>query len=650
MQAVRRLYLYAVAYVSLVTVLWGTIGLTRSIFAGGEVGDSVNNLARALSLVLIGVPIFVLHWWLAQRSARLDLDERSSRIRAVFLYGVLLTLLIPIVQNILALVSRTLLLALGEDPNQALLGGDQTLSDNLIAIILNGVLVAYFYYVLRADWKVIPQEEAASDVRRLYRYLMMLYGLAMVVFGAQQVLAYILGLGGAVGVGQYIMLANGLALLLVGTPLWVYTWNLLQRSLSDEVERLSILRLIVLYALTFISMGSVLVSLGFILYSLLQVVLGGFVSVNALLGEVSTPLSVAISFGVVWAYYGRILKSEMTVTPGQAEQLDEDAARRAGLWRLYHYILSFFGLVAMFIGLQLLLAFIIDMLLGESVVWGAAMRDNLVAALSTLIIGVPLWAFSWRPVMKEARNEGETGDHARRSLVRRVYLYLVLFIGVMGVMFSAGALLFQVISALLGDPAGDLLVEIVQLLKVLVLFLVFLAYHWQVLREDNRLAGQTMAGRHSQFPVLVLAPDEGDFGEFMVNALEREMDQLPVALHRYSQGVPDETLSAAKAVVLPSDLAAKPSEALRLWLQGFSGERLVVPTAAEGWYWVFGSGRSLKVLSQQMARVVRHMAEGENIPSPRETSPWMVLVYIIAGLIALQIVGRLIDVIASMAD
>jgi hypothetical protein len=210
--------------------------------------------------------------------------------------------------------------------------------------------------------------------------------------------------------------------------------------------------------------------------------------------------------------------------------------------------------------------------------------------------------------------------------------------------------LFQVISALLGDPAGDLLVEIVQLLKVLVLFLVFLAYHWQVLREDNRLAGQTMAGRHSQFPVLVLAPDEGDFGEFMVNALEREMDQLPVALHRYSQGVPDEILSAAKAVVLPSDLAAKPSEALRLWLQGFSGERLVVPTAAEGWYWVFGSGRSLKVLSQQTARVVRHMAEGENIPSPRETSPWMVLVYIIAGLIALQIVGRLIDVIASMAD
>ena len=650
MQAVRRLYLYAVAYISLVTVLWGTIGLTRSIFAGGEVGDSVNNLARALSLILIGVPVFVLHWWLAQRSALTDLEERGSRIRAVFLYGVLLTLLLPIVQNILALVSRTLLLAFGEDPNQALLGGDQTLSDNLIAILLNGVLVAYFYYVLKADWKATPQEEAAPEVRRLYRYTMMLYGLAMVVFGAQQVLAYVLGLGGAVGVGHSIMLANGLALLLVGTPLWIYTWNLLQRSLSDEAERRSILRLVVLYGLTFISMGNVLVSLGFILFSLLQAVLGGFGSVKTLIGEISTPLSVVISFGVVWAYYGRLLRSEMMLTHGQAVQLDEDSARRAGLWRLYHYILSFFGLVAVFIGLQLSLMFIVDLLLAESVVWVAAMRDNLAAALSTLVIGVPLWVLAWRPAMKEARNEGETGDHARRSLVRRIYLYLVLFMGVMGAMFSAGALLFQIISALLGDPPEDLLVEVMQVLSVLVLFLVFSAYHWQVLRVDNRLAGQTLASLHSQFPVLVLAPDEGDFGERMVNALEREMEQLPVALHRYSQGAPDETLSAAKAVVLPAELAAKPSEALRLWLQGFNGERLVVPTVAQGWYWVFGSGRSLKALSRGMARAVRFMAEGEDIPPPRETSPWMVLLYIIVGFIALLIVGRLIDIIASMVD
>jgi hypothetical protein len=71
---------------------------------------------------------------------------------------------------------------------------------------------------------------------------------------------------------------------------------------------------------------------------------------------------------------------------------------------------------------------------------------------------------------------------------------------------------------------------------------------------------------------------------------------------------------------------------------------------APGWYWVFGSGRSLKALSRGTARVVRFMAEGEKIPSPRETSPWMVLLYIMAGFISLLIVGRLIDIIASMVD
>jgi hypothetical protein len=650
MQAVRRLYIYAVAYVSLITVLWGTIGLTRSIFAGGEIGDSASRLAEALSFILIGVPVFILHWWLAQRSALKDPVERSSRLRAIFLYGVLLTALIPIVQNTLALVSRTLLSAFGENPNGALLGGSQTLSDNLIAILLNGVIAAYFYFVLRADWKAVPQGDAFSEVRRLFRYLVMLYGLAMVVFGAQQVLQYILGLWGAIGMGQFVLLANGLALLLVGTPLWIFTWSQLQRSLIEEAERRSLLRLVVLYGLTFISVGSVLVSMGIVGYILLRFVLGEPMSVESFLGEISTPLSVAITFGVVWAYYGRLLRSEMEGAPGQGKQPDEESVRRAGLRRLYYYTLAFFGLGAMFIGLQLLLAYIIDITLSESAIWGDAMRDNLAAALSTLAVGIPLWVFTWRPVMKEATAEGEAGDHARRSLVRRVYLYLVLFIGVMGVMFSSGGLLFQIISALLGDPSEDLLVEVVQLFKVLILFLVFLAYHWQVLRVDNRLAGQTLASRHAQFPVLILAPDEGDFGESMVNALEREMGQLPVALHLYSQGAPDETLSAAKAVIFPAELAAMPSEALRLWLQGFSGERLVVPTMAKGWYWIFGSGRPLTSMSRQTARVIRYMAEGEDIPKPRETSPWMVIAYIVAGLIALQVVGSLIDRIASLAD
>ena len=95
MPTIRRLYLYAVALVSVEVVLWGAIGLARSFFAGAVIGGSVSRLAGALALILVGVPVFLIHWLLAQRLARRDPEERSARLRAVFLYGALLVLAHP---------------------------------------------------------------------------------------------------------------------------------------------------------------------------------------------------------------------------------------------------------------------------------------------------------------------------------------------------------------------------------------------------------------------------------------------------------------------------------------------------------------------------------------------------------------------------
>jgi hypothetical protein len=215
-------------------------------------------------------------------------------------------------------------------------------------------------------------------------------------------------------------------------------------------------------------------------------------------------------------------------------------------------------------------------------------------------------------------------------------------------MFSAGALLFELLSALLGDPADNLLLEVVQLLMVMILFIILSAYHWQAIRGDSRLAGQSLAKLHAQYPVLILSPEEGNFADPIVHALERELIDLPVAVHSIAEGAPDETLSAAKAVILPASLLAKPGEALRLWLGSFQGERLVVPTPVQGWHWVFGSGRSSASLARQTTRLIRYLAEGETLPQPRESSPWTVVFYIVAGLIVFFIAINLVDVISSM--
>ena len=137
MRTVRRLYFYLVAFISLEAMLWGIIQLARTSFEffPGEVGT--NLLARGLSLVLVGLPVFWLHWTRVHRDADQDEVERTSPIRAVFLYGVRLATLIPVFQNVLAVVNRATLSTMDLSPASAFIGSSQNLNDNLVALAVN---------------------------------------------------------------------------------------------------------------------------------------------------------------------------------------------------------------------------------------------------------------------------------------------------------------------------------------------------------------------------------------------------------------------------------------------------------------------------------------------------------------------------------
>ncbi len=113
---------------------------------------------------------------------------------------------------------------------------------------------------------------------------------------------------------------------------------------------------------------------------------------------------------------------------------------------------------------------------------------------------------------------------------------------------------------------------------------------------------------------------------------------MPVAVQVVEQGAPDETLSDAKVVILPASIATSPGEAIRLWLQNFSGTRFVVPIPNSGWVWVSGNGRQLQSVVHQTAEMVRMLAEGEDISKVRATSPWMIFGYIFGGMIGLIII------------
>jgi hypothetical protein len=574
---------------------------------------------------------------MAGRLSRQDADERSSGVRAVFLYGALLGTLIPIVQNTLALLDRLAMQAVGLSPAQAMLGANQTWSDNLIAMLMNAVVAAYFITLLHADWQAIALKDSFADIRRIYRHIWLIYSLGLVVLAVQQLLRFILDIfPGTLGFPYRASGAHGVVLALIGLPVWVFAWKTVQAALVGQAERDSLLPLGVLYLLSLAGVITVLGSGGVLLDTILRAIIGESTTLAGFTQKVAAPLSIGIPLAGVWAYYSGWLGRAMAESP--------DAPRRAGMRRLYSYILSAIGLGATFTGLAMLLSFVVDAAIGN-IIWADVLRPRLAASLATLLVGLPLWWLAWKPMQAEALAAGDAGDHARRSIIRKVYLYLALFVSVVGGMITAVSLLNLLLRSLFGSAVDNLLQQVLKNLELLFLFVGLGWYHGLMLGKDGKLASEALAQKHAAFPVLVFDPGDGSFGQAILAALHRQAPRLPAMVQPAGQPVAQE--STPKAVLLPADLAMDPPESLRKWLGQYAGGRLVVPRAASGWLWS-GGVRPLPAAATQVAQVVRQLAEGEEVRQQAGTSGWMIAVYIIAGFFGLEILGLLISLGISL--
>ncbi len=623
MKTVRRLYFYLVALISLEVVLWGSISLLRSII--DETGGGAEALAQALALVLVGVPIFLVHWLWSQRSSSQDEEEKTAGLRAIFLYAVLFGTLIPVVQNLLALIDRTFIETVHLATERAVIGGSQTVPDNIIAILMNGLVAVYFWNILRGEWKTLPSKDNFADVRRLYRYLWTLYSLLMVIFGTQQVLRFMFNVPSDVlgAIGRETLI-NGISLLVVGTPLWFYSWRVIQDSLADAAEKESNLRLGILYILALGGVITVLTTSSMLVNIVINKLLGADISTPDFIQQIGSVISVGVPLGAVWAYYGHWLTRHIE-TVG-------DAVRQAGMKRVYFYILSALGLGGAFIGVFTLIKYMIDFLTGGQNLFSAdIMRGDLATAISLLVAWLPLWLLTWRPMQAESFAKDETGDHARRSIIRRVYLYLALFAGVIGGMASAVALVFQLIRVLLtGQTENTFLSTVLNDFQLLVLFVILLVYHLMVLRRDGLSTADALSAKQGAFKVLVVDSGEG-FGESVQAALKKFAPSVPVTMTTAAE----KPSGKFDAMVLSGSLAVSAPE----WLGSFDGSRVIVPNEAKGLIWAGGVSRQAV---QQAAQAIRQLAEGREVRQQSGNSAWTIAVYIAAALFGLQFLFMLL--------
>lgn len=620
MKSIRRLYFYLVAFIAIEVVVWGLVNLLRSI-VDQTVSGGADALAQALALILVGVPIFLIHWLWAQKASAREEDEKEATLRAVFLYAILLSTLIPVVQNVLSFINRALVQVTGLGVERAFSAfRNQSLADNLIAIVMNLVVAAYFWNILRGEWATLKDRENFSEVRRLYRYIWMLYGLLMTVFGAQQILRYLIYIPGDIlGEMGREMVVNGTALLVIGTPVWVYAWRVIQDSLADPAEMGSNLRRGILYLLSLGGVITVITTASMLVNLLVSRLLGTDLTGQQFIQQLGGPISVGVPLGMIWAYYGFWLNRHIEAIG--------DEVRQAGMKRLYYYILAFIGLVVSFVGVATLLSFIIDMTTSRSFLMGDSNRSSLATAISSLVVGLPLWLMTWRPMQAEALAQNELGDHARRSVLRKTYLYLALFASVIGGMATAVGLVYQLIRVVLtGNAGSDFVNTLLNIVQLLFLFVVVLLYHLKVLREDGASMAGALAEKQSAFSVLVV-----DSGEGMADAVKAALAKSGARV-QVTVSPPDQKPEGEyKAVVLTGSLAVDAPA----WIKSFGGDRIIVQNEASDLVWADDAA--------QAAESVQRMAEGQEIQKKKATrSAWTYVVYVFAALFALQLLFMLL--------
>ena len=323
---------------------------------------------------------------------------------------------------------------------------------------------------------------------------------------------------------------------------------------------------------------------------------------------------------MIWAYYGQWLKEQI--------EFEENPLQRASKKRIYHYILSTIGLTASLTGISLLLALIIHIITGH--LSSDGFRHPLSGALATLIVGLPLWIMNWVPMQAEALADGEIGNHARRSVIRKSYLYLALFAGVIGGMISAVILVFTLINSALGGDTSNFTDTVLNSLQVLILFIVLLLYHLSSLQRDNAARADVLEAKQENFGLLLFNNKGGKFADSIKTALAKLAPKVPVTIVN-----PNDTISKelkVNAVVLPGSLTVNTPGNISAWISSFNGSKFIVPDEGAGVYWMNDP--------EQTAEAIRGLAEGQEVrpqSGKKTTSVWTYVAYVFAALFALQL-------------
>ena len=556
MNTTKRLYFYGVSFVTLIVAANGIalliLFLINLIAERAITGGSEDQASLGLAMVVVGAPLWMLHWSYTQRQVAKQPGESASTLRKLYLYGVLFT-----ASLVVFVVVNSLLF-------WAISGGGDFSAHFVGQALIWGVIWAYHWSEERRDTGAL----GSLTLKRWYVYATSVYALIVLLVGAAGVFtvlfqwAYdnlfqtrvIISDGGV----WNSTMQEGIASLVAGGAWWGFHWFYLARG---DVE--STLRQVYLNLFAFLG-GAItaLAAIGTVLYTVIRWLLGEteFPAASDHFRTITEAVPFLFAGMALLIYHWQVLQDESRLLAG----------RLAGAKRSFGYIMSAIGLGAAAVGVPLIVGAVIGQVLPESsdpIAGAEPVRDQLAFALTAIIIGAPLWYWYW-PRMQRTVQEG--GAEERGALARRIYIY-----GVLGVLALAGiGSLIGFLAGLFNDLlSGDLTVDFLRngrwMLGIIAGSGALLPYHWQVLREDQREGGEPVSGLKS---VTLLAGGES------ANDLAKRLKEALGVRVRLMRGVGESGSST---------LSDEQMEALLESIGSLDAERLLL-VAAEGQVKVYG--------------------------------------------------------------
>jgi hypothetical protein len=236
---VRRSYFYAAALLGLQLLAVGLSdlcgALLEHLFAPAAIGTPelvANRLSLSVALLLVGLPLWAIHWSVAQRMAHHS-EEQHARIRRVYGY---LVLLIAALAVLFALRDLLAVLFGAVATEQA----GQQAANAIAGLLVQGSIWAYHWRVFSADRAVVEPAEGTATLRRWYLLLAQACSLSLASVAAIDLIHQLLQLMLVPTIDATLGIGESLAMLIAALAIWLphHVWaDWLMRASLDSCRR-----------------------------------------------------------------------------------------------------------------------------------------------------------------------------------------------------------------------------------------------------------------------------------------------------------------------------------------------------------------------------------------------------------------------------